>query len=147
MFALCGDPNDPSSGAKYHPGTSENGWFTDPDNMGVDPAGRLWVCTDGPPDAGFNDALYVMATEGDERALSRLFYSPPRGAEVCSPTFTPDGRTMFISIQHPGGLRQDGDDATSIADAGTNWPDFVEGGPARPSLVVITRDDGGPVAG
>ena len=144
VFVLCGDPKDPASGAKYHSGTSENGWFTDPDNMGVDPAGRLWVCTDGPPDAGFNDALYVMATEGSDRACRGSSISPPLGAEVCSPTFTPDGRTMFISIQHPGGLRLDGEDATSIANVETSWPDFTDGGPPRPSLVVITRDDGGP---
>lgn len=142
-FILCGDPTDPASGALVHPGTTENGWFTDPDNIGIDPSGRLWITTDGPPDAGFNDALYAMDTEGPGRALPRLFYLPPVGSEVCSPAFTPDGTTMFISVQHPGELRlEDGDDATSIADAGTAWPDFT-GGPARPSLVVLTREDGG----
>ena len=146
VFILCGDPTDPASGALCNPATSANGWFTDPDNLAVDPAGRLWVTTDGPPDAGFNDALYAMDTEGPGRALPRLFYLPPVGSEVCSPAFTPDGRTMFLSIQHPGELRlEDGEDATSMADAGTNWPDFVDGMPARPSLVVITREDGGPV--
>lgn len=143
-FLLCGDPRDAKSGAMVHPETSDNGWFTDPDNVSVDPAGRLWVTTDGPPDAGFNDALYAMDTEGPGKALSKLFYLPPVGSEVCSPAFTPDGKTMFLSIQHPGELRlKDGEDATSMADAGTNWPDFVEGQPARPTLVVITKADGG----
>lgn len=143
VFILCGDPKDPASGAACHPETSANGWFTDPDNLAVDPAGRLWITTDGPPDAGFNDALYVSETEGPSRALPKLFYLPPVGSEVCSPAFTPDGRTLFISIQHPGELRLgDGEDATSIADAGTNWPDYVPGGPPRPSLVVLSREDG-----
>lgn len=145
-FILCGDPKDPAADAMVHPETSENGWFTDPDNLSVDPSGRLWITTDGPPDAGFNDALYAADTEGPGRALPRLFYLPPVGSEVCSPAFTPDGRTLFISVQHPGELRlEDGEDATSMADAGTNWPDFVDGVPARPSLVVLTRDDNGVV--
>ncbi|MDF2983980.1 MAG: phosphatase, partial [Devosia sp.] len=130
--------------ALCHPETSANGWFTDPDNLSVDPAGRLWVTTDGPPDAGFNDALYAADTEGDGKALPKLFYLPPVGSEVCSPAFTPDGKTMFLSIQHPGELRlEDGEDSTSIADAGTNWPDFIDGQGPRPSLVVISKDDGG----
>lgn len=145
-FILCGDPTDPASHALCHPETSANGWFTDPDNLSVDPAGRLWVTTDGPPDAGFNDALYAADTEGDGKALPKLFYLPPVGSEVCSPAFTPDGKTMFLSIQHPGELRlEDGEDSTSVADAGTNWPDFIAGQGPRPSLVVITKDDGGVV--
>ena len=53
---------------------------------------------------------------------------------------------MFLSIQHPGELRlTDGEDAESMADAGTNWPDFVDGIGPRPSLVVITKDDGGEI--
>lgn len=143
VFILCGDPADPASGAMCHPETSANGWFTDPDNLAVDPEGRLWITTDGPPDAGFNDALYVTDTDGPGRGLPRLFYLPPVGSEVCSPAFTPDGRTLFISIQHPGEVGLDREDATSIADLDTAWPDFVAGTPARPSLVVVTRADDG----
>ncbi len=146
VFVLCGDPSKAEEGAMYNPATSVNGWFTDPDNLAVDPAGRLWVATDGPPPAGIADALFVMDTEGPGRALPKLFYVAPIGAECCSPTFTPDGQTVFLSIQHPGELRfADDEDATSIADAGTNWPDFVDGQPARPSLIVLSRDDGGVV--
>ena len=146
VFVLCGDPTVPADECRYHPDTTANGWFTDPDNIGVDPAGRIWVTTDGPPPEGLADALYAMDTEGPGRALPKLFYIPPVGSECCSPAFTPDGTTLFVSIQHPGALRlDDNEDATSVADAGTNWPDFVNGMPARPSLVVITKQDKGVV--
>jgi secreted PhoX family phosphatase len=136
----------PADECRYHPDTTANGWFTDPDNIGVDPAGRIWVTTDGPPPEGLADALYAMDTEGPGRALPKLFYIPPVGSECCSPAFTPDGTTLFVSIQHPGALRlDDNEDATSIADAGSNWPDFVDGQPARPSLVVLTKRGGGVV--
>lgn len=144
VFVLCGDPAKKEDGAMFHPGTSANGWFTDPDNLAIDPAGRLWVTTDGPPPEGVADAVYVMETEGPNRALPKCFYIAPVGSECCSPTFTPDGKTVFLSVQHPGELRMaDNEDATSIAEAGTNWPDLTAGQPARPSLVVLSRADDG----
>jgi uncharacterized protein len=146
VFALCGDPGKPEDECLYHPDTTENGWFTDPDNIGVDPAGRIWITTDGPPPDGMADAVYAMDTEGEGRALPRLFYIPPTGSEACSPAFTPDGTSLFLSVQHPGELRiDDMEDASSMADAGTSWPDFATDMPARPSLVVLTRRDGGVV--
>lgn len=52
---------------------------------------------------------------------------------------------MSISVQHPGELRvSDRDDATSLAEVGTRWPDFGDR-PPRSSLVVISRKDGGTV--
>lgn len=144
VFVLCGDPAKPEDGALTHKQTSANGWFTDPDNIGADPLGRIWVTTDGPPPDGIADAVYAMDTEGEGRALSRLFYIPPVGSECCSPTFTPDATSLFMSVQHPGELRlADNEDATSIADAGTSWPDFADGMPARPAVVVLTKTDGG----
>jgi secreted PhoX family phosphatase len=124
----------------FHPATTAAGWFTDPDNLAVDPAGRLWVTTDGPPPEGIADSVYVMDTEGPGRALPKLIYIAPVGSETCSPTFTPDGSSVFLSVQHPGELRMaDNEDATSMDDAGTSWPDFKPGVPARPSLVVLRR--------
>lgn len=142
VFLLCGDPAIPEEGAMFHPETT-TGWFTDPDNLSVDPGGRLWVTTDGPPPPGIADAVFVMDTEGPARALPRIAYIAPVGSEACSPAFTPDGASVFISVQHPGELRmEDDEDALSIAEAGTLWPDFADGTPARPAVIVLTRQDG-----
>ncbi|NEH60486.1 DUF839 domain-containing protein [Rhizobium leguminosarum] len=146
VFILCGDPAKAEDQAMFHPATTSAGWFTDPDNLAVDPAGRLWVTTDGPPPEGIADSVYVMDTEGPGRALPKLFYIAPVGSEACSPTFTADGSSAFLSVQHPGELRMaDNEDATSMEDAGTNWPDFKPGMPARPALVVLSRADNGVV--
>lgn len=132
VFLLCGDPANPADGATFHPQTSAEGWFVQPDNLGFDPAGRLWVCSDGPGVRG-HDGLWVMDVEGPEAGLSRLFYSAPIQAECCSPAFTPDGETMFLSIQHPA------ERAQNLASALTGWPDFKPGTPPRSAVIAITR--------
>ncbi len=135
VFALCGDPSNPDHEAAFHPETSRYGWFTDPDNIGFDPTGRLWVCTDGVQPSG-HDALYVMDVQGPGRAMPRLFYCPPAGAECCSPTFSADGRTLFLAIQHPG------EGVATLDETPTRWPDFVYSHPPRPAVIAITRIDG-----
>ena len=55
------------------------------------------------------------------------------------PSFTPDGRTMFLSVQHPG------EDSETLDAVTTRWPDFRDGVPPRPSVIVIRRADGGPI--
>lgn len=147
VFVLCGDPDREADQSLYHPETTTNGWFTDPDNLGVDPQGHLWVTTDGPPPNGMADAVYAMDTEGEGKALPKLFYIPPVGSECCSPAFTPDGKNLFLSVQHPGALQLEGEgkDAVSMDTAGSNWPDFNEGIPARPSVVVLIKSNGGPI--
>ncbi len=136
VMLLCGERDEQ---APFHPDTVAESRFTDPDNLSVDPQGRLWVCTD--IGNGMRDALYVLATEGTERNLSRRFYLPPLQSECCSPAFTPDGCTLFLAVQHPG------EEAQSVARAVTNWPSEEPGQPPRPSVIVITRDDGGVVGG
>ncbi len=44
---LARNPKDPKHGAKFHPATSEDGWFVNPDNLTFDPKGRMFVATDG----------------------------------------------------------------------------------------------------
>jgi uncharacterized protein len=135
LFVLCGNPKDAAVGATFHPETSENGWFVCPDNITFDPAGRLWVATDGANDFDLPDGVYGVDTEGPARGLPKLLFTCPHGAEATGPCFTPDGKTLFISVQHPA------EDAETLDKVQTLWPDFKEGQLPRPSVVAIRRKD------
>ncbi|MCB4821523.1 PhoX family protein [Roseicella aerolata] len=137
IFLAAGKPGiDP--GTQYHRALSNEGWLSCPDNCAFDSKGRIWIATDGAPiTSGVADGLYAADTVGPGRALTRLFYQAPAGAEVCGPCFTPDERTLFLAIQHPG------EDTGSTFDRPTTrWPDFREGAPPRPSIIAIVRKDG-----
>jgi hypothetical protein len=140
IFIAGGRPGmDP--GAQYHRAVSGEGWLSCPDNCAFDSRGRIWISTDGAPEAaGVADGLYAADTAGYGRALTRLFYQAPTGAEVCGPCFTPDDTTLFLAIQHPG------EDPGSHFDApSTRWPDFRDGMPPRPSVIAIVKKGGGAV--
>lgn len=141
IFLEGGDPVNTTHKAYYPHFVSQHGWLTNPDNLAFDPKGRMWICTDGQPKAiGLNDGLYAADTTGKGKGETRLFFTVPRGAEMTGPSFTPDGKSLFLSVQHPG----DGEGA-GFAAPGTRWPDFSENTPPRPSVVVITKDDGGEI--
>ena len=141
VFLLAGDPSDGRSGASYHPDISANGWLANPDNLAFDPRGRIWIASDGANDFGTGDGVWVADVRGTTRALTRHFLKCPIGAELTGPAFTPDGETLFCSVQHPA---QGG--GSHFADPATRWPDFQDGVPPRPSVMVVTRDGGGPIA-
>ncbi len=142
ILVACGDPADPASGATWSPFTTANGWFGSPDNCAIDAKGRLWVSTDGNEKTGAADGLWSMETDGPRRGEGRHFFRCPIGAEMCGPVFSPAGDALFLAVQHPG----DADGASFEAPA-TRWPDFDPAMPPRPSVVVVTRVDGGPVGG
>ena len=128
----------------FSPSTSANGWFGMPDNCAVDAAGRLWIATDGNKlgATGRTDGVWAMETEGELRGTSRLFFRVPVGAEMCGPYFTPDDKTFFVAVQHPGDEDREGN-PVDLEHPSTRWPDFDAGMPPRPSIVVITKEDGG----
>jgi hypothetical protein len=144
ILLKCGDPSVADVGATFSSATTKNGWFGMPDNVAFDSAGRMWVATDGnsAKATGRTDGLFAMETEGEMRGTSKLFFRVPIGAELCGPAFTPDGKTLFLSVQHPGEEDAEGNPG-SYANPPTRWPDFAENMPTRPSVVVITKDDGG----
>ncbi|NUB28907.1 PhoX family protein [Azospirillum brasilense] len=147
-----GNPADGTVGAQFHADTSANGWFSCPDNAAVDHRGRLWITTDQGENwkkaSGTADGVWAVETEGDLRGLSKMFYRVPVGAEMCGPCFTTDDRTLFVAVQHPA---TDGVDQwegfkgklSSFEDPATRWPDFKPNMPPRPSVVAITKKDGG----
>ena len=147
ILVRCGNPDDSATESTWGAGTTDNGWFEAPDNAAVDSLGRLWVATDGNTSGSRNNGLWAMETDGTLRGTGKHFFRTPIGAELCGPRFTPDDRALFVSVQHPG----DADvkkwtlfsHATTFEDPATRWPDFKPGMPPRPSVVVITRKDGG----
>ncbi|MFM1850124.1 MAG: hypothetical protein RL446_963, partial [Pseudomonadota bacterium] len=74
----------------------------------------------------------------------RRFLVAPFGAEVTGLCETPDGKALFVNIQHPG-------EATKAKDLleenfQSRWPgNRGYGKPGRPrsATIVITREDGG----
>ena len=153
ILVLCGDPKIEEVGAMWNPETSENGWFGSPDNCAFDNAGRLWISTDqgsGWGRTGKSDGLYSLETEGDLRGHSKLFFRCPVGGELCGPYFADESKTLFLAVQHPGtdgtkdfkGFERN----STFEDPATRWPDFDAAMPPRPSVVVVTKDDGGVIA-
>jgi secreted PhoX family phosphatase len=108
-----------------------------PDNLGIDPQGRLWIVTDSEGDDMPNNGCFVMETSGPQRGLLKQLASGPLGCEVCGCEFTPDGQTLFLSIQHPG-------EGGTLDHPRSHWPDGP-GFPARAALLAVERKDGGPV--
>ena len=113
-------------------GTEES--FSDPDGLWADPDGRLFVETDGSQKDGLNNQLLVADTATG--ALRRLF-TGVAGAEITGIATTPDRRTMFVNVQHPG----NGDPALTNFPVETAVPDGAT--VPRDATVVITRRDGG----
>jgi len=155
MLVRCGPPKDAAAKASWNPATSVNGWFACPDNMAVDSQGRLWVATDQGSGwlsiSGTADGIWALETDGPLRGTGRMFYRVPVGAEMCGPCFTPDDRTLFVAVQHPG---VDGakdykpfGKASTFEVPATRWPDFKPDMPVRPAVVAITKEDGGAIGG
>ena len=150
VLLKCGDPSVADVGASFSTATTANGWFGMPDNCAVDSAGRLWVATDGnnAKETGRTDGLWAVDTEGSARATSKLFFRVPVGAELCGPQFAPDDKTAFVAVQHPGDGGADWEPfgrPSYYEDLSTRWPDFKPDMPVRPSVVAITKQDGGKI--
>jgi secreted PhoX family phosphatase len=153
VLVKAGDPSVPQTGAQFAEATTANGWFACPDNLAVDPSGRLWVTTDQGGGwsltSGSADGVWCVGTEGEDRGTSAMFYRVPAGAEMCGPCFTPTGDTLFVAVQHPGtdgalAFAEHGR-ASDFEDPMTRWPDFDANTPPRPSVVVIRKEGGGPI--
>ena len=112
--------------------------FSSPDNLVFDPYGNLWMVTDNSdlstnPIKAYhgNNAMFFFATEGPNAGKAHRFAIGPVDAEMTGPVWSPDGKTLFVSIQHPGEDSESLDKLTSTfgARAGSRIP--------RPTLVAI----------
>ena len=126
----------------YIAGGEKNG-FSCPDNLAFDLSGNLWITSDisgsdmnreGNPYLPFkNNSLFVIPRYGKDSGKVIRVASAPKDAELTGPWFSPDGKTLFLSVQHPGEQTQDKNNPTST------WPFDNEGIP-KPAVVAITGD-------
>src|SRR5690606_17645956 len=92
----------------------EENYFASPDGLLYDESGILWIQTDmssaqqdgsGPDgDFGNNQMLAAIPETGE----IKRFLVGPTDCEVTGVTLTPDHKTMFINIQHPGDRSEPG---------------------------------------
>ena len=143
-LVLAGDPANERAAAK---GNVKGDAFSSPDTLAFDSRGRLWIGTDIS-----NSSLLrgEMARLGNNAMLAchpdtgevRRFLTGPVGCEITACTWTPDGRTMFVNIQHPGETAGDHSDPAAPRKF-SNWPDFRSDGRPRSATLAIRRRDGG----
>jgi secreted PhoX family phosphatase len=143
-LVLCGDPANERAEAK---GNIKGDIYACPDGIAFDARGVLWIQTDVGASAmhkgelkgvGNNQMLACDPRSGD----TRRFLTGPFNCEITGAAWTPDGRTMFINIQHPGETPSERSDPNEPAKY-SNWPDYRPGGRPRSATVVIRRRDGG----
>jgi hypothetical protein len=146
VLVKCGDPSVAAVGATFSSETTKNGWFGMPDNCAIDSQGRLWISTDGnnAKATGRADGLWALETEGEKRGTSKHFFRVPVGGELCGPFFTPNDESLFLAVQHPGEAEEGA--TSTFENPITRWPDFKDGMPTRPSVLVITKQGGGKIA-
>jgi hypothetical protein len=144
IFALAGDPANPAHGS-----TIVGDKYGSPDGIYVAPSGRLWIQTDVSGStinagayAGFGNNQMLCA---DPRTReTRRFLVGPNACEVTGVFVTPDEKTMFVGIQHPGEAPSGSNDPADPKRY-SSWPDGAAGGRPRSSTVVVTKDDGGEI--
>lgn len=126
ITVLAGSKKETATNSK---GNIVGNEFSSPDGLDVDHQDRLWVQTDADTGASItnifgNNAMYHL---NPETRQSRRFLVGPDGCEITGLTYTPDLKTFFINVQHPG----------------TGWP--LEGTPGRSSTVVVRHNERKPV--
>ncbi len=145
--------------------------FSSPDGLWFGRSGVLWIQTDDgaytdvtncmllaalPGRVGDGGPRTIVNTDGTatksvptfvaapiaEENLKRFLVGPV-GCEITGLAESPDGRALFVNIQHPGEDTPSGAIANPAAYT-SHWP---AGGTARPrsATIVITRNDGGRV--
>ena len=133
LYVLAGNPTVHQGAYAGSENVNADNMFNSPDGLKFDSNGLLWIQTDGKYS---NEGDF--AGQGNNQMLAgdpvtgeiRRFLVGPNECEITGLSWSPDRRTMFVGIQHPG------------EDGNSHWP---EGGDAVPrsAIIAITREDGG----
>ncbi|MEW6687537.1 MAG: PhoX family phosphatase [Pseudomonadota bacterium] len=143
-YVLAGDPRNERAEAR---GNIKGDLYGCPDGLWVDPRGVLWIQTDAHASVLYKGEFVrlgsnMMLASDPASGETRRFLVGPPNCEVTGVHCTPDMRTLFVNIQHPGeiaGARGDPDNPSRYS----AWPDGKPGSRPRSATVVIRRRDGG----
>jgi uncharacterized protein len=141
--------------------------FSSPDGLWFGRNGILWIQTDDGAYTDVTNCMLLAAIPGAVRdgaavmvdnvdganaksvatfmgaklgeAKLRRFLVGPNECEITGLAESPDGRSLFVNIQHPG---EDTVPNFTTKTYGSYWPDGNQGRP-RSATIVITRNDGG----
>jgi secreted PhoX family phosphatase len=130
LFLVAGQGRSSGDGSTV----ADDDAFGSPDGLWADPDGRVWIQTDGSQPTGANDQMLAANPYRTDEAGApevRRFLTGVRNCEVTGVVTTPDQRTMFVNIQHPG------------EGGGSTWPRIGGITTPRSATVIVTKDDGG----
>ena len=133
LYVLAGNPTVHQDAYAGSDNVTADNMFNSPDGLKFDSNGLLWIQTDG--NYG-NEGDF--AGQGNNQMLAgdpvtgeiRRFLVGPNECEVTGLSWSPDRRTMFVGIQHPG------------EDGNSHWPEGGDSVP-RSAIIAVTREDGG----
>ncbi len=144
IFLLSGPTDDSDFNGQT---LDEDQIHNSPDGLWFDAEGRLWIQSDI-SESVMNTGDYaqfgnnqMLAADPANNELRR-FLTGPLGQEITGVVTTPDRRTMFINVQHPGATITPAQFAAGELEGNGTWP-LGGGNYGRSSTVVITKDDGG----
>ena len=143
IFVLAGDKTAQDPMLR---GNINGDQFGSPDGLWFDKRGILWTQTDISTSTLGKNAYANMpnncmyAADPTTREFRR-FLIGPKGCEVTGIDITPDYKTMFVNIQHPGespSERADPANPTAVS----SWPDAAVYKRPRSATIAIWREDG-----
>lgn len=143
LFVLAGPQMD--SRDLQNRALTQKNMFCCPDGLWFDSLRRLWIQTDmGESDMntgefkqfGNNQMLIANPDTGE----IKRFLTGPIGQEITGVVMTPDRKSLFVNIQHPGATTSAED--FSKGKLNSRWPDHKSDIYPRSSTIVITRRDG-----
>ncbi len=133
LFVMAGNPTVHSDAYAGSANVTAENMFNSPDGLAFDSTGLLWIQTDGNyknegdfAGQGNNQMLAADPATGE----IRRFLTGPVACEITGLCWSPDRKTMFVGVQHPG-----------EENTASTWP----GGPGttpRSAIVAVTRTDG-----
>ena len=132
LFVVAGNPTVHADAYAGSANITKDNMFNSPDGLAFDKRGNRWIQTDGSysnkddfAGMGNNQMLVGDPSTGE----IKRFLVGPKECEITGITWSPDNRTVFIGVQHPG---EKGDSH------------FPEGGQSVPrsAVIAVTRKDG-----